>query len=172
MFLNYTPPRWVDFQSLTNNQVGPLTLYGDPNKTNSWTYSNAGVLTSNANGTVNINGSGIAVIGGTYNGNGSGLTNLNTASLTGTIADARLSTNVALLNANQTFTGSNVFSGVVTAINPANTFNGAFTGSGGGLINLSANAIIGGLTTNLAVLVPGGGTNTLCITNGVLRAIQ
>jgi hypothetical protein len=46
------------------------------------------------------------------------------------------------------------------------------TGSAAGLTNLSANAIVGGLTTNLAVLVPGGGTNTLCFTNGVLRAIQ
>jgi len=29
-----------------------------------------------------------------------------------------------------------------------------------------------GLTTNFAVLVPGGGTNTLCFTNGILRAVQ
>jgi hypothetical protein len=59
-----------------------------------------------------------------FNGNGAGLTSLNAANLagsvpsaaltsvpagnlSGTIADARLSANVALLNANQTFTGSN-----------------------------------------------------------------
>jgi lysophospholipase L1-like esterase len=59
---------------------------------------------------------------------------------------------------------SSIFSGNVTATN--------FTGNGGGLMNLAANAIAGGFTTNLAVLVPGGGTNTLCFTNGVLRAIQ
>jgi hypothetical protein len=47
-----------------------------------------------------------------------------------------------------------------------------FTGNGGGLTNLPANAIAGGLTTNLAVLVPGGGTNMLCFTNGILRAVQ
>ncbi len=52
------------------------------------------------------------------------------------------------------------------------TLSGAFTGNGGGLVNLSANAIAGGLTTNFAVLVPGRGTNTLCFTNGVLRAIK
>jgi hypothetical protein len=40
------------------------------------------------------------------------------------------------------------------------------------LTDLSANVITGGLTTNIAVLVPGGGTNTLYFTNGVLRAIQ
>ena len=47
---------------------------------------------------------------GTFSGGGGGLTNLNTANLTGTIADARLSANVALLNANQSFTGTNLFS--------------------------------------------------------------
>jgi formylglycine-generating enzyme required for sulfatase activity len=39
--------------------------------------------------------------------------NLSGPAVTGTIPDARLSTNVALLNANQTFTGENVFSGKV-----------------------------------------------------------
>ena len=47
-----------------------------------------------------------------------------------------------------------------------------FTGSGAGLFNIPADAITGGLTTNLAVLVPGGFTNTLFFTNGILRAIQ
>ncbi|MEI7732711.1 MAG: FG-GAP-like repeat-containing protein [Verrucomicrobiota bacterium] len=52
-------------------------------------------------------------------------------------------------------------------------FRGQFTGDGGSLSNLNANAISsGGLTVNLQVLVPGGGTNTLCFTNGILRAIQ
>jgi hypothetical protein len=52
------------------------------------------------------------------------------------------------------------------------THIGTFTGNGSGLTNVPAGAIVGGLTANLAVLVPGGGTNTLCFTNGVLRAIQ
>ena len=117
--------------------------------------------------------SGSGNLNGTFTGNGTGLTNLNAWNLaSGTIADARLSTNVALLNANQTFTGSNTFSGVITAGNRANAFNGSFTGNGSGVTNLSANAIADGLTTNFAVLVPGGGTNTLCFTNGILRAVQ
>jgi hypothetical protein len=100
-----------------------------------------------------------AFIAGIINGNGAGLTNLNASQLaSGTLADARLSGNVALLNASPNF------SGAVAAA--------SFSGNGAGLTNLSADAITGGLTTNLAVLVPGGGTNTLCFTNGVLRAIQ
>jgi len=100
-----------------------------------------------------------AFIAGVINGNGGGLTSLNASQLaSGTVADARLSANVACLN------GSPNFSGPVTAT--------SFSGNGAGLTNLPANAITGGLTTNLAVLVPGGGTNTLYFTNGVLRAIQ
>ena len=50
-----------------------------------------------------------------FTGDGSGLTLLNAAQLTGSVADARLSANVALLNRSvQTFTGStNTFSGNV-----------------------------------------------------------
>jgi hypothetical protein len=56
--------------------------------------------------------------GNTLVGNGAGLTALNGSAVTaGTIADARLTTNVALLNTSQTFTGSNIFSG-------GNTFAG------------------------------------------------
>jgi hypothetical protein len=48
---------------------------------------------------------------GCFAGNGTALTNLSAASLTGTMSDTLLSTNVALLNASQTFRGTNVFSG-------------------------------------------------------------
>jgi photosystem II stability/assembly factor-like uncharacterized protein len=65
------------------------------------------------------------IIAGTIRGDGSGLTNLNTANLTsGTVADARLSANVALLNRTQTFTGTNTFSSA------SNSFTGTFTGPG------------------------------------------
>lgn len=48
--------------------------------------------------------------------NGSNLTNLNASALSsGTVSDAYLSANVALLNANQNFTGSNTFTGTVYA---------------------------------------------------------
>jgi hypothetical protein len=66
---------------------------------NALTLNNAG---NSYNGTFN----------GSVSGNGSGLTSLNASQLTtGTVPDARLSGNVALLNANQTFTGVNTFSG-------------------------------------------------------------
>ena len=56
--------------------------------------------------------------------------------------------------------------------NTATSFSAQFAGDGSGLTALNANAIVGGLTTNLKVLVPGGATNLLCFTNGILRAIR
>ena len=80
---------------------------------------------------------------GAFTGNGAALTNLNATQLTsGTVADARLTTNVALLNTNQTFTGSNVFTGTNqftgsnyftggnNFTNRANNFTGSFFGNG------------------------------------------
>ncbi|HNQ73014.1 MAG TPA: hypothetical protein PKN95_05360 [Verrucomicrobiota bacterium] len=51
-------------------------------------------------------------------------------------------------------------------------FQGVFQGNGAGLSSLSADAITGGLTANLEILTSAGTTNTLCITNGVIRAIR
>jgi hypothetical protein len=76
------------------------------------------------------------VFAGAFSGNGIGLTSLSTTNLIGTLPDARLSTNVPLRNANQTFGGANVFTGAVTANNASNVFTGAFTGSGHGLTNV------------------------------------
>jgi hypothetical protein len=73
--------------------------------------------------------------GNSFTGNGAGLTSLNAANITsGTLNDARLSANVALLDHNQLFTGANAFN------NPANSF----TGDGTGLTNVNA-AALGGL---------------------------
>ena len=56
---------------------------------------------------------------------------LDTAKITsGTLADARLSSNIARLNANQVFTGWNRFAGVVELTNAANTLVGTFSGDG------------------------------------------
>ncbi|HEX9046006.1 MAG TPA: hypothetical protein VF988_03180 [Verrucomicrobiae bacterium] len=67
---------------------------------------------------------------GTFSGNGAGLTNLNGSNISqGTVADARLSGNVALLNANQTFTGANIYNGSST-LNGAATLNGLTTING------------------------------------------
>lgn len=81
--------------------------------------------------------------GGAFSGNGAGLTNLNGSNLaSGTVADARLSANVALLNANQTFTGTNTFTapnnftgdnqftGANNFTNFGNSFSGSFFGNG------------------------------------------
>ena len=59
------------------------------------------------------------------------MTSLNgTAVASGTVADARLSSNVALLNASQTYTGSNTFNGPNAFTNRANAFVGSFYGNG------------------------------------------
>lgn len=73
------------------------------------------------NGVVTANNS-LNVFSGAFTGNAGGLINVPTTSLTGTLPDARLSANVAMLNANANFSGS------VTAV--------LFTGSGHGLTNV------------------------------------
>ena len=70
--------------------------------------------------------------------------NLDAAKLTsGRFADARLSTNVALLNGTNAFTGTDRFAGVVFVTNANNQFTGAFTGNGAGLTNLPPAALTG-----------------------------
>ena len=88
-----------------------------------------------SNGVNFSNGTNIFV--GSFSGGGSNLTSLNGSQITGgTVADARLSGNVALLNQNQTFSGSNNFtgnanySGVNTFTNLGNSFVGSFFGNG------------------------------------------
>ena len=80
-------------------------------------------------------------INGTLTGNGAGLTSLNASQLaSGTVPDARLSANLARLNASQTFSGGNTFSG-------ANTFNhpgSSFAGNGAGLTSLNASQLASG----------------------------
>jgi len=79
---------------------------------------------------------------GSFAGSGSALTNMNAAGLaSGTLNDARLSANVGLRNANQIFTGANVFAGMATLTNTGNTFNGTFTGNGSGLTGLNGGAL-------------------------------
>jgi len=56
------------------------------------------------------NATAVAITGGTLAGNGAGLTNLNASALaTGTVADARLSSNVALKNINNNFSAPQTF---------------------------------------------------------------
>jgi len=78
---------------------------------------------------------------GTLTGNGAGLTSLNASQLTsGTVPDARLSANLARLNASQTFSGGNTFSGANTFNHPASSF----TGNGSGLTALNASQLASG----------------------------
>jgi hypothetical protein len=86
-----------------------------------------------------------AITAASFTGSGAALTGLNADSLaTGTLADGRLSGNVALLNANQTFSGSNIFAGVSTLTNANNRIAGGFSGSGGGLTSLNASQLTSG----------------------------
>ena len=67
--------------------------------------------------------------------------------LIGNVADALLSTNIARLNGPNVFSGTNTFSNVLIATNPANQVAGVFTGSGAGLTGLSAFSIAPGSIT-------------------------
>ena len=65
----------------------------------------SGLLSGAYGNAVNLNNA-----GNSFSGNGAGLTGLNASSLgSGTVSDARLSPNVALLNSSQTFLKTNVF---------------------------------------------------------------
>lgn len=96
-------------------------------------------------------------LAGQFSGDGAGLSNLHAAKLTGTVADARLSTNVSLLDANQIFTGANTFAGAASLTNQANLFAGRHSGDGSGLTNLNAAQLTGSLPPAMAssLLPPG-----------------
>src|SRR5207248_3149751 len=72
--------------------------------------------------------------------------------VSGTLADARLSANVPLLSANQTFAGSNTFGGVSSLTNINNRLVGAFFGNGAGLTHLTLSS------TNSNVTLAGDAT--------------
>jgi hypothetical protein len=84
---------------VTNNEsavtLGSLTLNGNLNL--------AGAIYANS-----------TVSAAAFTGSGAGLTSLNAVNLIGSVPDARLSANVALLNASQTFSGQNTFSGATS----------------------------------------------------------
>jgi hypothetical protein len=61
--------------------------------------------------------------------------------ITGIVAQEQLPSNLAQLNADQSFIGINEFEGVTALSNPANVVHGTFTGDGAGLDNLQGNAI-------------------------------
>ncbi len=111
------------YQDASNLTAGVL-----PGSRLSGVYSNA-VQFSNAANTLS----------GVFAGSGAGLTTLNATNLaSGTVADARLSTNIPRNNGTQSFSGVNTFS------NASNSFNGTFNGSGLGLTGLNATSLASG----------------------------
>ncbi|MBI5383843.1 MAG: VCBS repeat-containing protein [Verrucomicrobia bacterium] len=86
-----------------------------------------------------FNGSFDGAFAGSFTGNGAGLSALPAGSLTGTIADARLSRNVALLDAAQTFTQANRLEHAANRF--AGRFAGRFIGNGAALTNVPMSAL-------------------------------
>jgi hypothetical protein len=109
--------------------------------------ANAATHANTANTLVQRDASGgfsAGTITGAFVGVGAGLTGLSGDAVSaGTVADARLSSKVALLDRDQTVTGSNHFSGPVVLTNAANVLAGTLAGNGAALSNLTAAALLG-----------------------------
>jgi len=89
----------------------------------------------------------------------------------GTLADARLSVNVALRGSDQAFGGSNSFNGVVIATNPLNVIVGNFAGRGGGLTGLDGGSLAPG-TVGRAALEPRAITEDKVAAGQVVKSIN
>ena len=119
--------------------------------------------TLNNTGVLSVNGGG-GVSASTLNG----VVTLSSAAggdLSGSVANCTVSGINGSAVGNSVATAGNLLvgSGVQWVSTP---LSGDAALSSGGVLH------IGGLTTNIAVLAPGGQTNTLCFTNGVLRTVQ
>ena len=121
----------ADFASTANNQFLIRAAGG------------VGVNKTNPATALDVNGTVTAI---NFSGPGAGLTGLNAGNLTGTVSDARLTANVALLNANQTLSGVN------TMNNAANSFSG----NGAGLTSLNAGNLTGSVPGAALTSVPAG----------------
>jgi hypothetical protein len=124
--------------NLTNLNANNLTTGTVPNARISGTYSSltgTGVLNA---GSINTGFGNINIGTSTFTGNGSGLTTLNATNLSsGTVADARLSTNVVLLSGTQTITGVKTFNANLTLGTAASLFFGSATRQ---MVNLYSNS--------------------------------
>ena len=144
------------FSTTASNLAGTVSsaqLTGTiPSAQISGTYSNPVNFTNSGNN-----------FSGTFAGNGAALTSLNASQLvSGTVADARLSSNVALLDHSQTYTGNNQYSG-------NNQFNGAnnFTNLGNNFSgNFFGNGLVGWIT------VPGNSVQAAIDTGYMLTSSQ
>ena len=154
------PAPYAIFANTASNVLGTLAAsqltsgtLADARLTTNVSQLNRSQIFTGTNNFTNGANSFAGAFSGTFSGNGLLLTNLNATMLsTGTVADARLSTNVALLNRSSIFTATNNFT------NEANSFSGTFFGNGLQLTNLNATLLATGtvadarLTTNVALL--------------------
>jgi hypothetical protein len=144
------PVPYAIFSTTASNLAGTVSssqLTGTvPSAQISGTYSNPVNFTNGGNN-----------FSGTFTGNGAALNSLNASQLSsGTVADARLSANVALLNNNQTFSGANNFT------NMGNNFTGSFFGNGlVGWIPVPSNSIQAAIDTGYMLTSPQFTTVTL-----------
>ena len=96
-----TPVPYAIFANTASNLSGtlPATQLSGTLPASAFTgYTNTVALTNGGN-----------LFKGSFTGNGGGVTNVNTASLTGILTDAQLPANTAFVNSNQTFSGANNF---------------------------------------------------------------
>lgn len=133
-----TPAQLRDAGSLTGTLPDAALSSNIPLRTANQTFSGANTFS----GTNTFTGpNAFSNAGNSYAGNGAALTALNASNLaSGTVPDARLSNSVAIRGANQTFSGSNTFTGG----NLFNNTNNTFLGNGAGLTALNASNIASG----------------------------
>jgi len=112
-------------QNAGSGYSADATLAIDPPPSNAYQVFAGSNYFSGVNLLTNVNN----VVAGNFSGNGGGLVNLDASALAGTVPDARLSSNVALLNGNAAFAGS------LTA--------SVFNGSGAGLSNVPSGSLTG-----------------------------
>jgi len=123
--------RWLEIGVRTNG-VGAYTTLSPRQPITATPYAitagnlSGGVTSANLAGTY-ANALTLNNAANSFSGSGAGLTSLNAGSLTGTVTDARLSANVALLAGTQTFTGTKSFSSPVTIASPGDLSFGAAT---------------------------------------------
>ena len=112
---------------ITNNSAAlEFTAAGAATLYNGLTI-NTGNLALNSNDITGVDN----ITATTFTGNGSGLTTLNASNVSsGTLADARLSSNVSLLNAAQTFTALKTFNSGLVVGNTASATAGAIRWTG------------------------------------------
>jgi hypothetical protein len=108
-------------------------------------------------GHINVSGT---IIAGSFSGNGANLTSLNASNLaSGTVADARLSSNVALLTGTQTFSGTKTFGAAGTGLAVTNN------ATVGGTLSVTG-AVTGGTYNSQTIGSAASFTGTLNVATG------